>query len=89
MTNWLEIYNWLMSTTTDDTADNYELTKHHYTDATLIILNSAMKPNVKVHFSNILPQTLSGIDFDSTVGAAEPLVASATFTYTTYDVTKI
>jgi hypothetical protein len=89
MTNWLEIYNWLISTTTDDNTNDYEETKNHYSDATLIILNSAMKPNVKVQFKNILPREISGVEFDSTVVGTEPLIATANFTYTTYDITKL
>jgi hypothetical protein len=89
LTNWLEIYEWMRSTTT--AKDGTEITdaEEHYTDATLTILNSAMLPKIRVSFENLLPLSLSSIEFDSTTTVPEALIGTATFTYTTYEITKL
>lgn len=89
LSNWLEIYNWMMSITTEEDFAEIEDAPHHYSDANLFILNSAMQPNLRVQFKNIIPETLSGLEFDSTSSSPEPLTANVTFKYTTYDIHNI
>lgn len=89
LTNWREIYDWIHSITTVKDTKSYETINNHYSQAELIILNSAMKPNYRVSFENIFPKTLSGIEFDATVGTIETTQATATFAYTSYEVEKL
>lgn len=89
LTNWLELYNWIQTVTTVDSQETYKTINNHYSQAELIILNSAMKPNYRVSFENIFPKTLSGIEFDATVGTIETTQATATFAYTSYKVEKL
>ena len=89
MNNWLELYEWIRSTVHTDDFKEYEASPEHYTDATLTILNSAMNPKIRVQFNNILPTSLSGLEFDSTTTVPEALIATATFRYTNYEITKL
>ena len=89
LNNWLEIYEWIRSTVHTDDYKEYEKAPNHYTDATLTILNSAMNPKIRVEFYNLLPTSLSGLEFDSTTTNPEALIASATFRYTNYEITKL
>jgi len=90
MTNYLEIYNWMRSIgNVEDHGDYLEKTTDHFSDASITILNSAMKPNLTVNFKNIFPKSLSGIDFNSTADDTEPIIVSATFAYTSFEVEKL
>ena len=90
LSNWLEIYNWMDSTVAAKATQNYEKdVREHYSDATLTILNSAMQPNLRVEFHNILPISLSALEFDSTTTTPESLIATAVFNFTTYSITKL
>tara|TARA_R100001594_G_scaffold109844_3_gene144568 strand:+ start:227 stop:856 length:630 start_codon:yes stop_codon:yes gene_type:complete len=87
--NWLEIYRWMRATTTSKDVTEITDTDEHYTDATLTILNSAMVPRIRVAFENMFPTSLSSLEFDSTTTAPEALIGTATFTYTTYEITEL
>ena len=90
MENWREIHNWMRSLkNVEDFTEFEENPTHHYSDATLMILNSAMKPNLEVAFTNIFPKSLSGIQFTSDADDATQVIASATFAFTSYDIRKI
>ena len=89
LSNWLEIYEWMRSTVTTKDHIEYDEAIEHYSDATLSILNSAMLPKIRIHFENIFPTSLSALEFDSTVTNPDSLIASVTFRYTTYEITKL
>ena len=90
MSNWLEIYDWIKSTSlVEDHVDFDDNIKDHYSDATLMITNSAMNPNVEVQFKSIFPISLTGIDFDSGVTDLTAVQCTATFVYDYYTVRKL
>lgn len=90
MESWLELYNWIRKTSVSDDHFDYDSdTKDHFCDATLMITNSAMNPNIEVTFKNIFPTSISGFDFDSSIGELTPWTATVTFAYDYYDVKKI
>tara|TARA_Y100000593_G_C4221500_1_gene292114 strand:- start:280 stop:894 length:615 start_codon:yes stop_codon:yes gene_type:complete len=89
LTNWLEMYNWMKTTVTTKDHKDYDSAPEHYTDASLTILNSAMKPKIRVEFFNCLPTNLSALEFDSTTTNPDALIANATFKFTTYEITKL
>ncbi len=89
MKNWLEMYDWMRSTLTRKDHEEIKDTPDHYADASLSILNSAMKPQVRIEFFNMLPTELSALEFDSTVSTPEPLISTASFRYTTYEITRL
>jgi len=53
-------------------------------DGDLMILNSALKPNIKVTFIDIIPVSLSGFKFDSTQTDVAYISATASFKYFGY-----
>jgi len=89
LSNWIEIWHWMR--TISNTKDHIEYidTEEHYSDATLSILNSSMTPKIRIEFRNIIPTNISSLDFDSTITNPDALIASATFNYTTYEITKL
>ena len=89
LNNWLELYEWIRSTVHTDDYKEYENAPNHYTDATLTLLNSAMNPKIRIEFFNLLPTSLSALEFDSTTTNPEALVGNATFRYTNYEITKL
>jgi len=90
MKNYLEIYNWMRSIgNVEDHNEYLEKTSQHFSDASITILNSAMKPNLTVNFKDIFPKSLSGIDFNSNASDSEPVLVNATFAYTSFEVEKL
>jgi hypothetical protein len=90
MSNWREIQDWIKSTSVVD--NHYDVDKNikdHYSDATLMILNSAMQPNVEVTFKNVFPTAIAGFDFDSSVTELTPLESIATFAFDYYEIKKL
>jgi hypothetical protein len=57
-----------------------------YTDGTLLILNSNLKPNSIVKFEDIYPVSLSTLRFESTGSDTDYFTADVTFKFKSYDV---
>jgi len=90
MVNYLEIYKWMrLMGNLEDHIEYEENTNQHFSDASITILNSAMNANLSVNFKNIFPKSLSGIDFSSTSSDTEPILVTATFAYTSFEVVKL
>ena len=87
MKNWLELHNWIRDLGFSYVG-NSEILKEHQkvSSAYLLILNSAYRPQMVVKFKNIYPTFLSGIDFDSSNTDTETVLATATFSYTHYEI---
>lgn len=97
MTSYIELYNWITSVGFPDSFDQYKAIAQNsatsgkgvIVDADLIILNSAMRPNIKITFTDVLPVTLSGFNFDSTMEDVRYLTSTVTFKYREYTITKL
>jgi hypothetical protein len=89
MQNWLEIHDWLRSCANYKDSKEYVDDSIHTTGAELLILNSSYKPQFAVEFNNVIPTSISGLQFDSTTQDPQALVATATFKFTTYDITRV
>jgi len=90
MVNYLEIYKWMREIGNVEDHDEYEQnTVSHFSDGSISILNSAMKPNLTVNFKNLFPKSISSIDFSSTASDSEPILVTATFAYTSFEVEKL
>jgi len=90
MANWREIYNWIREVGVVE--DNLNLNPKYgslFSDATLMITNSAMNPNVQINFKNIFPISITGFQFDSSVTDPSPFETTATFSYDYYTVEKL
>lgn len=86
MKNWMEIYNWMRSTTNVDSFEDYVPENTHSTTANLLILNSSKNPKLNVTFNGLYPITLSALDFTSTGIDPEPLQSTCSFSYRSYDI---
>ena len=90
MENWREIHDWMRSLRNVEDFTEYEKNaSNHFSDASVVILNSAMQPNLEVTFEKIFPKTLSGIQFSSDATDSSQLIASASFAFTSYDIKKL
>jgi len=96
MTNYIAVYNWMIGLgfPEDNTqfADfinsqdtGYSRTNKEYSDATLQILGSNNLPVKTVKFIDILPVTLSSLNFLSTNNDVTYLVGNATFKISRYE----
>ena len=89
LTNWLELHNWI-KTTGNYTDDANTLPYERKTsDATLLITNSVYKPKIKIHFKQVFPQFLSGINFAVNTPTATEALASVKFAHTGYTVERL
>jgi len=89
LSNWLEIYNWMRSITTFDDYDEYKDTNTHYSNATLMTLNSAMNINFEVEIKDLFPKSLSAIEMTTTAGTINPIEATVSFGYTSYEIRNL
>ena len=84
--NWRELYDWMRTIYLVDDYRKFESeTSTHFTEGSILLLNSAMNVNKEIRFHNLLPISLSGIDFDSTDTDLTPRVATATFAFDFYE----
>ena len=89
LANWREVYEWLRTIVPIEDTTNQINAEDHYSDATLVILNSAMRENVRVKFKNCFPTALSGLRFLTTPTETEPQLATMTLTFDTYEIEKV
>ena len=60
-----------------------------YSDATLTILDSNNLPKTHIHFRDLFPTSLEGLDFDVSQQTLEYFVGVASFKYKTFEVEAI
>jgi hypothetical protein len=88
MNNWLELYNWITQITQYSTFS--ELQEFQKTsDAAILILNSSYNPIIKFTFYDAFPNYVSGFDFDSTMTDTTNVLATASFSYTNFDIQRL
>ena len=86
MENWREIYDWMKTIYLVKDHDDYnETISNHFSDGTLHILNSAMNPKLEIKFRNLLPVSMTGFQFDSSVTDLVPFTSEITFAYDYYE----
>lgn len=89
MKNWIEIFDWMKSIGIYNT-DNEVLPEHDkVSDAFMLITNSASIPILSIKFYNIFPILLTGVDFDSSLPDIDPVLATATFAFTHYEISTL
>jgi len=90
MVNYIEIYNWLIGIGAPSKTEQrrlYEATSVNnniFSDATLFVLSSKYNPNLKIKFHNMFPESISELQFSSTVTDIDYLEASIIFQYTLF-----
>ena len=88
--NWKEIFDWMKSFSINSEKYNPDIQtdpRNYQTDGTLVILNSNSRPQASITFKNMFPTTLGEIDMSASDVGVDPVSATVTFRYDTYDVT--
>lgn len=87
--NWFEIRNWIDECSTRRDSLKYKgPEKHLSSEGVLFILESNNQPRFKVSFEGMFPVSLGGLSFQTGADSGFQY-SSATFSYTTFEVTKI
>ena len=97
LNNYLEIYNWLTGIGFPEAFNQYAVVSANvpgsgegiYSDGTLMILNSAKRPNVEVTFEDMYPTSMTDLNFTTTISDIDYLEASVTFRYKYYKIRKL
>jgi hypothetical protein len=87
MKNWIEIHNWIKDLGISYQGSTEVLREKQKTaTAYLLVLNSAYRPYMVIKYKNLYPTFLSGIEFDSSTADTDTVIATATFSYTHYEI---
>jgi hypothetical protein len=91
MSTWLEIFDWIAGLGFPEEYPQYAAQKAKFitSDATLIVLNSDMRPNFHFKFKELFPVGLSEIAFDSSSTEITTLKAAVSFKYLSYTYEKV
>lgn len=84
--NWLEIHNWMKDNSNYSGNDMKNSYLNQASNATLLISNSTYKPKIKVVFRRLFPVELSQIAFNTITPDSMEAVATATFSFTDYNI---
>lgn len=92
LSNYLEIYNWIISLGFPDNAPQFNLAPDILgagttadtlkSDMNIILNTNKSNPNFKVTFKDAFPVSLGSIDLDATSSGLAPIVVSSSFAYT-------
>ena len=94
MKNYMEIYDWLKGVGFPDNFAQYTNVAGAalasgdgvYSDISLIVMTSAMNPNMEVTFFDCFPVDLSELNFDSTSADVEYITATVSFANRRFDI---
>jgi hypothetical protein len=97
MQNYQEIYSWLRDVGFPDNFAQYTNIAGAaiasgggvFSDITMIVMTSAMNPNLEFTFFDCFPVDLSALEFDSTSADVQYITATATFANRRFDVKPI
>jgi len=97
--NYMELYNWMRAILrvdgyTDATAWTAEANDpmsddRVFSDASLIINNSAMNPNKEVKFYDAFPVSLSDVPFATTLADVDYVECTCSFKYRSFDIVSV
>jgi hypothetical protein len=79
LTDYLEVYDWMVGLGTPDGFD--QTYNRKFSDASVLILNSSLKPIFNVRFVQLFPLSISPLDFASTLTDVQYITAQATFNF--------
>ena len=97
LANWTELQNWMVGLGFPDDYDQYAdllATRRggvdpRFSDATLTLLDSNMRPNYAITFEDVFPISLSSLEFDSQSSDIDYITADVTFHFLTYTYTRL
>jgi len=83
--SYIELYNWMTSIGMFKHESMIE--KNAVTsDATLLVTNSAYRPQYRIVFKDLYPIALGELDFTSAEPISSPLISNVTFNYTRFEI---
>ena len=94
MKNYLEMFNWMKELGFPDNFAQYQSIANRslytgegvFSDITLLVMTSAMNPNIEITFFDCFPVDLSELSFDSASADVEYLTATITFANRRFDI---
>ena len=94
MTNYFEVYDWLIQlgfpdSFTQYTAGRVSPADKNYSDGTLMVMSSKHNPNLVVTFEDMFPILLSELSFSYGDSDVETLEATVTFRYKKFSIQKL
>lgn len=97
MDDYLEIHNWMVGLGSPVSFDQYKALQNQspgdplgvLSDITILIMNSSMRPNIKVHFHDAFPTSLGDLEFNTTDVDVNYIQCTADFRYLRYDIEMI
>jgi hypothetical protein len=92
--DYLEIHNWMVGLGAPESFDQYKALKAVepgnpktvYSDITLLITNSAMRPNIRVKFIDAFPISIGDLQFNTTDTDVNYMQCTVDFEYLRYTV---
>jgi hypothetical protein len=95
--NYLEIYNWLLKLGFPEKFEQYASIsamapgtgQNTVSDGTLSILNSSMRPNIEIVFTDMFPTSLSPVEFTTADSTINYVTATAEFKFTLLKFNKL
>lgn len=79
--DYMEIFDWMTRLGYPDSTAQYKRT---VTDGSVLILNSAKHPILNVRFTDMIPTSLSDLNFDTTLQEVQYMTATVTFRFTRF-----
>ncbi len=99
MQNYRELYSWITGIGFPESYEQYrtELEENAdiriptsmYSDATLIVLNSNMNPNIEITFKDLYPVNLGDVQFDTTQTDIEYVLCTCDFRFRSFEITTL
>lgn len=89
--NYMEIFDWIIKLGFPDNTSQYKAIKeqpigyNEFSDASLMILDSAKNPNIVIKFYDLFPIGLSELNFDTTNSDVHTIECNATFAYRKFE----
>lgn len=98
--NYLELHNWLTGLGFPEGFTQYKTLEDQalkeqgtgegiYSDASLIILDSAMNPNIEILFQDLYVTSLTDLEFSSVATDVDYILCTATFRYKIYKINQL
>lgn len=95
--DYLEIHNWMTGLGAPESFDQYKALQDAepgnpqsvYSDITLIIMNSSMRPNIKFTFHDAFPISLGDLQFTTTDTDVNYIQCTVSFRYLKYNIELI
>lgn len=97
--NYIELHNWMIGLGFPESHEQYKDLKKGktiqrqkdliFSSGILTILSSNYNPLIEIEFRDIHPINLSDVQFDATRTDSEPIVCTASFGYTLYNIKSI